>query len=79
MSTLKIEANIPIPPPVARNNRNRKYPLNHFQIGDSFFVPGKSGMRSTYLLAAAKRLGIVISTRRLSEAGVDGTRVWRIK
>jgi hypothetical protein len=63
---IKIEKSVPVP-----ENPRRKYPWKELKVGDSFVAPlatqsGASG--------AARRLGIVLVTRRID---ADHVRIWR--
>lgn len=79
----KIEANIPIPPPVS-GRRRMKYPFDAMQTGDSFFVSknetkGDIKKLQNQVGAAAagarKKFGFKFAMRTLS----DGLRIWRIQ
>ena len=67
-----IEKNIPLPP---RQNRASTYPFDDLEVGDSFFIEGKSAKSfGSTVQAAAKRTGAKFTTRAFD----DGVRVWRI-
>lgn len=71
---VKVDKNIPITP--NRGGRGgTKYPFRKLEVGDSFFVPKKSGG----MHKAAHSVGIKIATRMVEEKGVRGVRIWRIK
>lgn len=72
MSEYRIDKNVPPP-------SRLKYPLEKLDVGDSFFVPEKTGqsMRTTVSHYQRTRGGKFI-TREVTEAGVSGTRVWRV-
>lgn len=38
-TTFKIEAGVPVPPPVGRGRSGSKYPFDLLEVGQSFFVP----------------------------------------
>jgi len=54
-----------------------KYPVHLLAVGDSFFVPGKTGFIGTVNLRA-RRLGIRVAQRHVIENGVAGRRIWRV-
>lgn len=59
-----------------------KYPFKMMSPGDSFFAPGMKG-KTIYMAAyyASKRMGgkTRFKVIELSENGVSGSRVWRVK
>ena len=69
-----------VPVPIGDGiGRIPKYPWASMAVGDSFFVPGKG---ANDLLGAArprKLLGEKHTCRTLTENGVKGVRVWRVK
>ena len=67
---IEIEKNVPIPP----NRSARKYPIYDLEIGDSFFVEGRTGPSMSYFIAQAKKKTGHSFTTRICEGGV---RVWR--
>ncbi len=76
----KIEKGVPIPS-VTRygGGRQRLYPLDLLEPGESFFVPGPRKSitgAASYWGKVSKRTFI---TRPYTEGGVQGTRVWRMK
>lgn len=78
MSKIKIDKGVPIPK--AELGRNRKYPWDELQVGDSFFVPGKT--RATFNGFASrfkKTHGIHFTLRTVTENDIKGVRIWRIK
>lgn len=69
---IKIDKGIPAP------DRSRaKYPLAAMELGDSFFVPGKTAalVGASFARHAPKKF----AARGVTENGVKGVRVWRIK
>jgi len=75
---ITIDKGVPIPK--ARSPRHT-YPLHDMKRGDSFFVPGK---RPCDLSGALKNIrdqheGWQFTSRSVTEDGVEGVRVWRIK
>lgn len=81
---IEIEKNVPIP---ARKSsvRNKKYPFELMEVGDSFFVPERSVKTfGSTVSAAARRTGYKFATRQTAEHGqfgerVEGVRVWRVE
>lgn len=78
----RIESNIPLPP-IERTGRPRgsKYPFARMKVGDSVFFGKKS---PTVVRAAIRAMRDHIktarfATRKVTENGVTGLRVWRIK
>jgi len=77
----KIDKDIPVPE--GGNRKHSKYPLSSLEEGDSFFVPltdlppWAKKCISQAVSARAKRLGIKLLNRKVTEGGVDGWRVWR--
>jgi hypothetical protein len=75
--TFTVEAAVPIPPP---KSGSTKYPFPIMQVGDSFFVPNvrRENFCSCIANARFKNPGTNFTTRRVTENGVKGVRVWRI-
>lgn len=75
---IKIDKKVRIPTGVASGGNKGKYPWRSMEIGDSFFVPGKTptGMSAP---AFAKADGWQFTFRSVQESGVDGLRIWRIQ
>lgn len=70
----EIEKNIPIPNPEV--GRNRLYPFDDLEIGDSFFVPNKTRHDfSGPLHQASQRTKFKFSVRSVD----GGVRIWRVK
>ena len=67
--TIKIDKNIPLP-----ETRNR-YPFDKLEVGNSFFVEGKTNINGSRYHYVRKNHGKKFTTKR--ENG--GLRVWRIK
>lgn len=77
--TIEIEKGVPIPPQV-RVGRKATYPFREMQLGDSFFVPGKTTTQfSAHRVSSLKKLGLEFVSRTVVEDGVEGCRVWRVK
>jgi hypothetical protein len=77
----KIDKTVPAPRDAGRPNR--KYPLDKLQIGDSFFVPAEEVNSIDSVVQSAlrygRRHGVKFTTRKVTEKGKDGVRVWRIE
>ena len=76
--TYEIESDIPM----SKDGRGRPsfYPFRDMSVGDSFFASGvriNSVRRSASLFAS--RNGMKFATRKQTENGVTGLRVWRVK
>ena len=71
MRQTTIDTAIAIP---AINNGRRGYPFADMQIGDSIFVPA-TGANLAYW---RKKTGFTYVTRKSTENGETGVRVWRI-
>lgn len=69
---ITIESGIPIPQNAGRPAR---YPFAAMRPGDSFFVPGKKSVS----VPKKDEGGRWYATRRVTEADVDGVRVWRVE
>ena len=73
---IEISSDIPIPVPGGR----RRYPWKKMKVGDSFFLPGNEQTQNTVSGAGRNIFGAgCVSTRKTTENGVVGYRVWRIK
>ena len=72
---LRIEKGVPLPP--SRNDRSgTPWPFGEMEVGDSFF-----GAHITFarLHVGARRFAPKrFTTRRVTESGVSGIRVWRV-
>jgi len=56
--------------------RPDQYPWKKMEIGDSFYIPGKTGKGfSSAVYGAAKRNGIKMSIRTVA----GGLRIWRVE
>lgn len=75
----KIDKTRPIPDGSVSN----RYPFPEMEIGDSFFVPHNQIQTNNQVRASAslqgKNLGFKFRTRTVTEDGIVGIRVWRIK
>lgn len=79
---VKIDFDVPIPE-VPRGHRARKYPLDKLEVKASAFFPDVDHQS---ILSAVNRFkktqegkGREFTTRRTTEKGVEGVRVWRTK
>ena len=72
---IKVESGIPVPARTSRQGgRPSIYPFAGLDVGDSFFIPGKTVKTMSQTASkAAKRLGIEVITRTVD----GGVRVWR--
>jgi hypothetical protein len=68
---IRVDENVPIPP-----RRQHFYPWAKMKVGDSFFAP-----RRTAALAGqiARKTTMVFTGRNVTENGVRGARIWRVK
>ena len=71
----KIDDNIPMPP---RAHGDFAATADALEVGQSFFAPGvvtgSVGTRTARQRKAGKRF----ASRRATEGGIDGSRIWRI-
>ena len=80
---------LPAPRRSALSPRLAIYPWAHMQPGDSFFVPRgatantdkRDGVKTQINTAGAKKKypGTAWTVRAVTENGVNGVRVWRVK
>jgi hypothetical protein len=71
---LTIDKNIPMPEWLM--GRNAKYPFAHMEVGDSFFIPGKTAYAiGGAVHNASKRTKYKFVSRTMD----GGARVWRIE
>lgn len=69
-----VEKNIPMP----GQGRNCIYPWRAMEVGDSFFVPGKTAREMSAGKSIAQRLTTFKFTQRsVVENEVKGVRIWR--
>ena len=71
----QIEKGVPIPAMKRATNGESKYPFAQMDVGDSFFVHGKS---IHTLNSQAHKYGTRLSRKFTARAIDGGTRVWRI-
>lgn len=78
---IKIDKGIEVAAKAKRGVRPAKYPFKEMEVGDSFFVAKSAAPKEVSLRQhASKKLGVGCSAvRKITENGVEGFRVWRIK
>ena len=73
---IKIDKEIPMPE--SRSTGTSIYPFEDLEIGDSFFVPGKSRAQMDNACGHwRKKKGWKFTVERRTENDVIGARVWR--
>lgn len=73
---LKIQKGIAIP----KSRSKMVYPWDSMQVGDSFFIDGKTQRQvAPSLYRSAKRHGVKITVRSSIFEGESGVMVWRLK
>jgi len=72
------DTDIPLPENKGRGGR-AKYPLGMMPVGASFFTAGKTSSDMCSATRVWKLRGLDFSTVTVTENGVNGCRVWRIK
>ena len=73
-----VDSAIPLPPP-SRSPGHGIYPFPLMNVGDSFFVAGKTEKQIGASIRNHKaRTGRSFATRRVFVDGIKGVRVWRI-
>ena len=82
---VKIDHDIPLPPGLGKL---AKYPFKDLKPGDSFFIVGEGEDGSDEKKKFRQRIGVAVSqklgrgggaVRAVTEGGVSGYRVWRLK
>lgn len=73
--TYEIEKNVPIPKLPGRHGRPAIYQWHKMEIGDSFFVAGKSAQETGLASQGNKQCA---PKRFIARTVEGGTRVWRI-
>ena len=77
MSEFKIEKGVPLPDQSSRGGRRGKYPWAELEVGDSFFVPGKTARQLGGANTGGRR---AFPDRRFVSRTVEGgTRIWRVE
>lgn len=75
---INIEKNIPIP---SYKTKNLKIDFNELDINDSFFISGATSKSS--VVSSARQYGKKTKkkflSRVISENGINGVRIWRVK
>ena len=64
-----------IPLPYTANGRPASHPYRVLPIGASFFLPDRDCLNTSHW---QKATGFKFTTRKVTESGVTGIRVWRI-
>lgn len=72
---VKIEKGIAIPPK-GTTGRPAKYPIEHMDVGDSFFVTGIKSTGASAIMSRARRGNSKKFCQRLMDGGI---RIWRIE
>lgn len=80
-----VESGIPVPGPSLNRGRNRKYPFYEMNPGESVFVGGVDATKFSGIVFQARRAIAQktgkprsFATRKVTENGVTGVRVWRV-
>jgi hypothetical protein len=68
-----IEKGIPVP----QLHQSAKFPFGVMEVGDSFFVVGVTAM--TLHQSMRRHRPRRFTSRRLTEGGVRGIRIWRVE
>lgn len=75
-SEFEIESGIEIP---ERQKRQSKYPFSKLEIGESFFIPGKTKVQFVSTAhTSARRVGIRVRVWDAEKDSVQGVRVGRV-
>lgn len=72
----EVEKNIPIPKMKTGPGRSSIYPWEELEVGDSFFVPGKTPKQMSGLASSRSKRGDGVKFKTRSVEG--GCRVWRV-
>lgn len=77
-----VDKKVPLPQRLSRPKRS-KYPLEHLNVTDSFFVPHAkstsfSGTVQNFRLSHPDKAHWKFTVRTVTENGVEGVRLWRI-
>lgn len=77
VSAFQVQSGVPIP---LKRIPRAAYPFAQLAVGDSFFVPGGSPQSLTYARSAAEvEFSASYATRKVTESGTSGVRVWRTR
>ncbi len=71
---IKIDKGIPVP-----RSWHGGYPIGQLEVGDSFFAPGRTPNSFCGSKQWQQTKGRKFACRTVTENGVKGTRMWRIK
>jgi len=77
---VKIDKGVPIPVWRRGHGFPSQYPILDMKVGDSIFVPGKrTGTLRGAAQAQTKRMSPkwTFTTRKVTENGIEGRRLWR--
>jgi hypothetical protein len=83
MTMYTVDKGVPLPTGINDKGRPGLYPWDSMEVGDSFFVPGKTRKQfATQASAAGRRLGLKFVVRKdivgdTLAHQVAGIRVWR--
>lgn len=77
-SMFNITKNVPLPKRKHGSGRRSIYPFKDMDVNDSFFVPNKKVFTSNRFYEK-NNPKTKFSIRRVTENGVKGIRVWRVK
>lgn len=69
----KIDKDVPMPEVTGT------YPFAQMEVGDSFFVPGRTPKQMQNAAANHRKKGKKFKAMQVTEKGVEGTRIWRIE
>ncbi len=70
---LQLQRNVPLPTPARRVDARRKYPFASMEVGDFFFVPGKSkNTIRTYFSTVGKQHGIKLKSDLIHARRIEG-------
>ena len=70
----KIEKGVPMPLGLGQRGAAQKYPWRETEIGNSFFVPGRTASDFRNITHASRKTGFKFATRAVE----GGVRVWRV-
>lgn len=77
MEPIKIDKNVPMPPKPASRHI---YPWDAMEVGDSFFAPDPKGeLVRAQSYPEGKKRGVKFASRTVTENGVKGVRIWRVR
>lgn len=75
---IPVDQGVPIPDSRFQWFGGTRYPFKQMEVGDSFFVPGKTIQDLKGPLNYASCDCRRFTTRRVTENGITGLRIWRI-